>query len=364
MKVLHIFNSLMPSGAETMWVSAAPILTKEGIATHVVATQSELGSYAETMEKAGFKVWHVRHHRRRLWDWRYCLDMFRLMRREKFDAVQIHPEAWRLTNVVIARIAGVRRISTTIHSCFHFTGLKRLQRVVIVFIIRLFCARIVVCGESVQVAERAYNTKSLLIWNWYDKARFDINSKRGCVVTRRDLGVPESAKVLACVGNCNRIKNHILLLKALALLPSNCWLLHIGTEDEARTHEIELATSLGVWERCRFLGKRNDVALLLSASDIFVMPSLHEGLSIACIEALALGLPAVVSDVEGLRDFVKYIPTCAKAPLEENGFAEKIREVLLLSSNEMDERKAEATKVISEMFNLKSNVAKYINLWK
>ena len=364
MKVLHIFNSLMPSGAETMWVAAAPILANQGIETHVVATHPEVGPYAEVMESVGFRVWHISHHSRRLWDWRYFTDMLRMMRREKFDTVQIHPEAWRLANVVIARLAGVSRVSTTIHSCFHYVGLKRFQRSLIVRFIRLLGARIVACGESVQVAERAYGTRSILIWNWYDKARFAADSRRGYLETRRELGIPESAKVLACVGNCSSIKNHILLLKALALLPTNCWLLHVGAEDEEHTHEKKLSVALGVWDRCRFLGKRNDVARLLSASDVFVMPSLHEGLGIACIEALAMGLPAVVSDVEGLRDLAKYIPICSKASLEENIFAEKIREVFLLSGNDLADRKAQSRKIIDEMFDLKCNVAHYINLWK
>jgi glycosyltransferase involved in cell wall biosynthesis len=144
----------------------------------------------------------------------------------------------------------------------------------------------------------------------------------------------------------------------------NCWLPHIGTENEIHTHEREAARTLGVWNRCRFLGKRNDVARLLSASDVFVMPSLHEGLSIACIEALAMGLPAVVSDVEGLRDLAKYIPICSKASLEENIFAEKIRETLSLSGKDLAERKVKSRKIIDEMFDIKCNVAKYVNLWK
>jgi glycosyltransferase involved in cell wall biosynthesis len=94
------------------------------------------------------------------------------------------------------------------------------------------------------------------------------------------------------------------------------------------------------------------------------MPSLHEGLGIACIEALAMGLPAVVSDVEGLRDLAKYIPICSKASLEEKKFAEKIRETLSLSGKDLADRKAQSRKIIDEMFDLKCNVAHYINLWK
>lgn len=363
-RVLHIFNSLQPSGAETMWVAAAPILAKEGIETHVAATQSLLGSYAEAMTRAGFNVWHVSHHRHRLWDWRYFMNMLQLMRREKFDAVQIHPEAWRFTNVVIARLAGVPRISTTIHSCFHYVGIKRLQRSLIVLFIKLVGARIIVCGESVQVAERAYGTRSILIWNWYDRMKFEDNAIIKRIAIRRELEIPESAKVLICVGNCSRIKNHVLLFRTLSLLPTNCWLLHVGNEEEVNTHERELATALGVMSRCRFLGKQNDVARLLSAADVFVMSSLHEGLSIACIEALAMGLPAVVSDVEGLRDLAKYVPLCAKASPDANDFAQKISETLSLSDKEMKDRRAESMEVVGNMFDMNKNISQYISLWK
>ena len=80
------------------------------------------------------------------------------------------------------------------------------------------------------------------------------------------------------------------------------WLyLHAGGEDEPGSERL-LAAGLGITERCLFLGSTDDPRSVLWAADIFVMPSIREGFSIAAIEAAACGLPLVLSDVPGLRD--------------------------------------------------------------
>jgi glycosyltransferase involved in cell wall biosynthesis len=78
--------------------------------------------------------------------------------------------------------------------------------------------------------------------------------------------------------------------------------LHAG-EEEAGCPERALAQRLGIDDRVRFLGSVDDVPALFAASDVFVMPSLYEGFPIAPLEALASGLPTVLTDVPGLRDF-------------------------------------------------------------
>src|SRR5205085_4599646 len=67
-----------------------------------------------------------------------------------------------------------------------------------------------------------------------------------------------------------------------------------------------LSNTLGVGESVRFLGMRSDVAALLPAFDVFVHPSLLEGLSRAVMEAMAAGLPCVVFDVGGNREAVRH----------------------------------------------------------
>lgn len=117
---------------------------------------------------------------------------------------------------------------------------------------------------------------------------------------RRELGLPEGAFVIGHVGRFSPQKNHKFLLEIVAEVfknCDNCWLLLVG--DGPLRHEMEeLAESLGIADRVIFAGARPDVPRLMrGAMDLFLFPSLYEGLGIVLLEAQAAGLPCVISDV-------------------------------------------------------------------
>lgn len=365
MKVLHIFNSLMPSGAETMWVAASSMLLRENVETHVLATFSDVGPYAEEMRKAGFTVHHIWHRARHILDLGYCWCLFTLLRKERFDAVQIHPEAWRLTNVIIARMAGVRKVTTTVHSYFHVCGLRRLQRKLRLLLIRALGARVIAIGESVLECEQSYGYRPQLIWNWIDVGRFDSDCSERveeAMRTRSSWGVPASAKVIIVVGNCAKVKNHEFLFRMAGRLPPDYYVVHVGREDPS-LDERTLVRGLGLEQRVLFLGSRADVPNLLAAADVFVMCSHREGLGLACLEALAEGLPAVVSDVPGLRD-MRDIPLCAVAPLDEELFAKAVVAQVGLSHQEKVVRAEKSHAIVLSRFSMTENVCQYLEMWK
>jgi glycosyltransferase involved in cell wall biosynthesis len=101
----------------------------------------------------------------------------------------------------------------------------------------------------------------------------------------------------------------VAVIGALARIPRSFDLLylHAGCEEEAAT-DRSLAARLRVEGRIRFLGPVLDIAVLLHAADLFLMPSLHEGFGIAAVEAMGAGLPVVLADVEGLWDLREIAP--------------------------------------------------------
>ena len=124
---------------------------------------------------------------------------------------------------------------------------------------------------------------------------FDAEARRAC---RNELGIAEDTPVVGNVGRMVEVKNHRFLLEAFALycraVPAAQLLLIGGgpLEPELRA----LAAELGIQDCVHFLGSRRDTARLYSAMDVFAMPSLVEGQSMALLEAQAAGLPCVVSD--------------------------------------------------------------------
>jgi len=116
---------------------------------------------------------------------------------------------------------------------------------------------------------------------------------------RAELGIPQDALVVGHVGRFDPQKNHEFLLeifKCLAKSRPNIRLLLVG-DGPLRSDIEQKASGLGITDKIIFAGLRRDVSrLMLGAMNVFVMPSLYEGLPIVGIEAQAAGLPYVLSD--------------------------------------------------------------------
>ena len=118
-----------------------------------------------------------------------------------------------------------------------------------------------------------------------------------CKKVRHELNL-EGVYTLGHVGNFTQPKNHPFLLEIFAALlkkESNAVLLLVGG-GEGMSQIREKAQKLGIAEHVRFLGVRSDVADLMQAMDVFVLPSLYEGLPVTMVEAQAAGLPCIISD--------------------------------------------------------------------
>lgn len=123
---------------------------------------------------------------------------------------------------------------------------------------------------------------------------------------RQDLGIGASDRMLLTVAALTSEKGHSVLLDALrevvARHPTVQW---IGAGDGPLRPALEQqAARLGIARHVRFLGQRSDVADLMHAADLFVLPSLCEGLCNAAIEAQYAGLPLVTTGIGGLADVV------------------------------------------------------------
>jgi glycosyltransferase involved in cell wall biosynthesis len=121
-------------------------------------------------------------------------------------------------------------------------------------------------------------------------------------------------------------KGHAFLLQAAAQVPNATFVLAgdgpLRAELEARAHE------LGVAERCVFLGNRTDVTELLAAADLFVLPSLYEGLPVSVLEAMAARRPVVATAIGGTDEAVTHEVTGLLVPPSDPGaLASAIRRI-------------------------------------
>jgi glycosyltransferase involved in cell wall biosynthesis len=124
---------------------------------------------------------------------------------------------------------------------------------------------------------------------------------------RADLGLSEGDVAVLVAGLLNPAKGQDLALEALARGPlagrGDVKLLLAGHGDDLPALEAQVAR-LGLEQRVRFLGWRDDLPQLMAAVDLLLLPSRWEGMPYAVLEAMAAGLPVVATRVDGARDLV------------------------------------------------------------
>ncbi len=122
---------------------------------------------------------------------------------------------------------------------------------------------------------------------------------------RQEIGLKPEDIMLLSVGELNNNKNHIKVLQAIS--KCKCAHLHyvICGIGYAKDKLINAAKELGLENRLHLLGFRKDVLAVLKTSDIFVLPSIREGLPVALMEAMAAGLPVVASKIRGNTDLIR-----------------------------------------------------------
>jgi glycosyltransferase involved in cell wall biosynthesis len=168
--------------------------------------------------------------------------------------------------------------------------------------------------------------------------------------------------VIVSVGNCSDVKNHPEILRAVSLLPATVapLYLHVGKE-LADQPERALAAELNLAERVRFLGSQGDPRQFLWAADVYVMPSLREGLGISALEAIAAGVPAVLANIDGLADIAAETDSVVLTTTAAQSIADGIAQV---ASVQIEERQARAlldSARIRERFSISNGVRSVIN---
>ncbi len=130
-----------------------------------------------------------------------------------------------------------------------------------------------------------------------------VEATRVAGISRAELTTPNDAPLLLALGRLHPVKGFDVLLAALESVPgAHLWLAGEGPERQRLEHQ---AQQLGVSERVRFLGWREDTAALLAAADLLICPSRHEPLGNVVIEAWAHGVAIIATDAEGPRELIR-----------------------------------------------------------
>lgn len=214
----------------------------------------------------------------------------------------------------LARIAAHRkgiRVIYTAHG-FHFYKGAPWKNWALYYPVEKLLARwtdvmITINQEDQEIAERKMHAKKIcrIPGIGIDVAKFRDYQPR---MTRqefcRQYGLPEDAKIVLSVGELNTGKNHRMVISVLPQLENSVCYIICG-QGKQKEPLLRLAEENGVGQRVRFAGFLEELREVYKHADVFAFPSQREGLSVALMEAMASGLPCVVSDIRGNRELIE-----------------------------------------------------------
>lgn len=152
------------------------------------------------------------------------------------------------------------------------------------------------------------------------------NSKRGELCA--ELNIPYDATILLSVGEVNKNKNHRVVIDALGKIGrKNIYYIICGRGPLVEDHKNR-SKQLNIEKQVILAGYRTDVADFYKISDVFVFPSLREGLPVSVMEAMASGLPVIATRIRGSSDIVKdNVNGILLDPMDVDGFENAIIEL-------------------------------------
>lgn len=294
-RILQVVNDMQRAGLETMLMNYYRNIDRGQIQFDFLTHRPNRAAYDDEIEDLGGKVYYAP----RLYPQNYP-EYFRYMKKfftehPEYKIMHSHIDAMSAFPLYAAKRNGVPvRIS---HS--HNTRLDKDAKILIKYLARKMVPVVAneywACGEmagAFMYGEQPFR----VIHNAIDLERFQYDvSIRNRV--RKKLGIGNDF-VIGHVGRYCTVKNQNYLLDVFKIVCTkkenvHLMLVGIGNEEEILRKK---AMALGIEDKVSFLVNRSDVHELYQAMDVFVMPSLYEGLPVVCVEAQANGLPCIVSD--------------------------------------------------------------------
>lgn len=300
-RVLQVIHGLVPGGIETWLVNVLRVIDRQKFQVDFVTSAGKPCFYDDAVRELGSKIHFVRAPRK---PWIYASDLYRTIRREGYDVVHAHLDHYAGFVLQIAQKAGVPIRIAHSHSDtsrkqaqagnvrrMYLKGMKR-------WIKRAATSGLAVsdlAGESL-FPDWGCDRRWQVMYCGIDTNTFRATRNRDA---RAKLGIGEDAIVLGHVGGFREPKNHTFLIDIMAAaVRQNPQLRLVLVGDGPLRPEIEAKIrGLGLQGKVILTGYQPDPKeFMRDVFDVFVFPSLWEGLPLAVVEAQAAGIPCVISD--------------------------------------------------------------------
>lgn len=374
LKILFVIESLGGGGTERSLAELLPYLRQAGITPIIICFYRRDGVESEVIAQ-GFDVRFLNGTGLVTWVW----QLRQIIKVEKPDIIHT-----MLYNANLAgRIAAIGSSATVISSLvstpyepirFQDPKIKayklRLIQMIDAFTSRYFTTHFHAVSQAVKnaaVSSLGIPPKRItVVQRGRELGRLGLPSTERRLQARHRLQLTEQNRVVVNVGSHEYPKGQKYLLEAIAGISSahpHLVLLMAGRQGNLTSELENLKNHLGLNGQVRFLGFRSDVPDLLAAADLFVFPSLYEGLPGAVIEAMALGLPIVASDISPVREVVEKNLNAILVPPASSSELAKAIATLLDDHNRALEYGKQSRKIFEMRFTLQQSAERMIELY-
>lgn len=239
-------------------------------------------------------------------------NLCKVLKNNDIEAIHCNAPIGGMVGRICGKIYKVPKIIYTAHGFHFYKGAPLFNNTIIKGIERMMAhwtnAILTMNKEDFEATKKMKlknNGKSYFIHGVGVDTKAFLNSDEINSMSRESLGLKESDIICISIGNLVKSKNlEASLMSVSKLNNDNVHLLICGIGPELNSLK-KMTVDLNVEHRIHFLGFRNDVKSLLKISDIFLFTTLREGLPRSLMEAMASGLPCVVSDIRGNKDLIK-----------------------------------------------------------
>lgn len=304
MKILHVILSMAMGGAETLVYN----MVKHSSFTRnkpVICCLNSVGDLGEKLKDDGFSVYC--HSSRSGTDWSLISWISDIIRAEKIEVVHAHQYPAFFSAVPAAFLAGRTKVVYTEHGRL-YPDVRRWKRRLVNPFLAVATDHIVSISSSTAKAmadvDNLPPNRIRIINNGVDFSLMNPDIDRA--EKRRELGIDESCRIIGTAARLEKIKNIPMMLRGFKQvhteLPDTCLMI---AGDGSQTGELKaLANELGIQDSVKFIGLRFDMPEIYLLMDVFLLTSFTEGISVTLIEAMASGVPGVVTDVGGNPEVV------------------------------------------------------------
>jgi len=362
-KIAFVIDGLSMGGAERLMVPILKHLSRTEFDAYVCALQSKDGNpMAEEIRALGIPVHclDIKHLR----DWNALPRLIKYLKENDVDLVHTQLEFANILGNISARFLHLPSVCTIhVMPSLDVKTKSKLHQRLEWFVLKYFCDRVISVSEEareyhLQISD-APSSRVSTIYNGIDLSSFlSLNRQLERTNVRAELGIPSDASLLTTVAVLRPPKGIQYMIRALpAILASNpnTYYLVVG-DGSHRDALIEEVKNFGVGDRVVFAGMRRDVPRLLSASDVFVLPTLTEALPTVLAEAMAAKLPIIASRVGGVPEMMTDGQNgCLVEPEDVEGLARACMD-LLANPEKRAAMGAEGWKIVNQKFNIEKQV--------